>query len=55
MTHTTHCLNTRNSVITGRFSPVKKGFGVKSGIVATIVVISAAILAIGYADAKNGG
>ncbi len=61
MTHTTHCLNTRNSVTTNRFGsvnrfgPVKKGFGVKSGIVATIVVISAAILAIGYADAKMGG
>ncbi len=55
MTHTTHCLNTRNSATTNQFSPVKKGFGVKSGIVATIVVISAAILAIGYADAKMRG
>ena len=51
MTRTKHAPNTRDSVTTDYFNPVKEKIGAVPKIIATFAVVSAVTLAIGYANA----
>ena len=51
MTRTKHAPNTRDSVTTNYFSPIKEKIGLVPRVIATFAVVSAVTLVVGYANA----